>query len=587
MSKEKLHLLRKLLTQKKLKGFIVPMNDEFQNEYVPDSAKRMEWLTGFSGSAGTAVVLDNKASVFVDGRYTLQAKQQVDRKIFEIHNIKDINVAEWLNKNCKKGDVIGYDSWLHTEANRERLKNVARNVIFKATENLVDEVWKNQPKPPCGKAFEYPLQYAGESSSSKIKRISSEIKKCGADAMVIAAPDSLCWLLNIRGSDIPQTPFVLAFVLLHKTGKVDLYIDQNKITPPVKKYLGRNVNIFELKNLRHNLQSLAKKGKIMADPALVPAWFFDAVLQAKGQIIKRHDLCQLPKACKNEAEIKGMKNSHIRDGAAVTSFLCWLDENVKSGKIDELSAAEKLLSFRKKQKLFKEPSFNTIAGFGAHGAIVHYRADRKSSAKIRTDNILLLDSGGQYLDGTTDITRTIATGKVTKEQKENFTRVLKGHIAIATVKFPRGTSGAELDVLARRHLWQVGRDYDHGTGHGVGAYLSVHEGPQRISRVSNVPLQEGMVISNEPGYYKEGEYGIRIENLILVRKDKESSKSGRDFLCFETITKAPIDTRLIEKSMLTKDEIEWLKQYHATVAKDLKPLLDAETYKWLMANSVI
>lgn len=545
---DKLALLHSQFAKHKVDAFVVPSADEFQGEYLPAAARRLEFLTGFTGSNGMAIIAKSKAAFFTDGRYTLQAETQVPAT-YKKYNMAETSPAEWAS--TLKG-VVGFDPKLFSL--RQYRAWEKEGIKLKAVPNLVDAIWHNRPAYPTDKAFAYPLKYAGENTQSKIKRV---LKNLTADALFIAAPDSLCWLLNIRGNDIPHTPFLNATALLYKNGKIELFVDAKKIP---KGLLGKNVTILSVPK--------AIKGSVHIDPAQTSVWWSKQFKKT----VEATDSIQLLKACKNKVETEGITNAHIRDGAALSSFLCWLDSNWKTET--EISVMEKLFTFRATQPLFKDLSFATITGMGANGAIVHYHATPQTDKKLE-QGLFLLDSGGQYLDGTTDVTRTIALGNPTLEQKADFTRVLKGHIALASAVFPRGVTGAELDALARMPLWKEGKDYEHGTGHGVGCYLSVHEGPQGISRRNTVPLQAGMILSNEPGFYKAGAYGIRIENLVLVKAvDKR-------FLCFEALTLAPIDRRLVEKKILENDEINWLNAYHARVLKTLTPLVDNTTKKWL------
>ncbi len=578
---DKLNSLRNTLDN--VDGFILSTNDAFMGEYVPACDRRLEWLTGFTGSAGLVVILSKKAAFFTDGRYTLQAAEQVDPKQFAVFNSADTSPSEWMLKQVKPGEKIGHDSWLHSEHTVREWQKIAKKKkcqFVAVKENPIDAIWKNRPAAPKDPAFIHPLPFAGKASLEKRKEIAKILKKRGLDAAVLPTPDSVCWLLNIRGNDVPHTPLVRCFAVIDRTGHVQLFIDPKKISKALAKELGKDVKIVPLSSAAQFSRGLAKK-KMLVDPKRTPAWYFDRLRGASVEIVEGEDPCQLLKACKNAAEIKGMKVAHVRDGVAVTSFLYWLESALKKGELTEIAIAQKLLEFRKKHKEFRDISFDTIAGFKAHGAIVHYRATEKSDLSVKGSGLLLLDSGAQYRDGTTDITRTIAIGKPTKEQRDRFTRVLKGHIAIARAKFPVGTTGAVLDALARMPLWEVKLDYDHGTGHGVGSYLSVHEGPQGIHRrAHDVALQPGMILSNEPGYYKEGEYGIRIENLVLVVECAQSKK-GKKFLEFETLTLVPIDLRLVNKSLMTAEEMDWLRNYHQRVFKALSPYLGANERKWL------
>lgn len=577
---ERLTLLRNTLHNKNLDGFILPVNDEFMGEYVPDSARRLEWLTGFTGSAGMAVILKDKAAFFTDGRYTLQAKSQVAG--FELYNSGEISPEKWLCEQAGEKVVIGYDPRLHTLESIRKYEKVAGNLEWKAVyPNPVDNLWEGRPPFPVSKARIHTNEYAGEASYDKRMRISSIIREKGADAVIITAPDSVCWLLNLRGADVPFTPFLLCNAVVDKSGGVILYIDKDRVSDAVASHLGNGVEIKSPEMLPADISGFNNK-RVIYDSANSPVWFFQQLLQAGADIIEGVDPCYFPKARKNNAELEGMRQAHIRDGLAVTRFLYWLDMAVAGEQeLTEISVAEKLEEFRKLSDLYIEPSFATISGSGPNGAIVHYHATAASNHIIENNSLLLVDSGGQYRDGTTDITRTIAIGTPTSEMIERFTMVLKGHIALAMAIFPQGTCGSQLDSLARQYLWQAGLDYDHGTGHGVGSHLSVHEGPQRISkRGGDAVLETGMVVSNEPGYYKAGEYGIRIESLVTVR-DVFTSENAKCYLGFETITLAPIDMRLVNKSMLNARESGWLEQYHKKVYEAHAADLNSDEKKWL------
>lgn len=575
--KHRLDLLRTQLMEQKLDGFLVPVNDEYMGEYVPDSAKRLTWLTGFTGSAGLAVITSDKSAFFTDGRYTLQAKAEV--KGFKLYNSADEPPESWINKNARAGAIIGYDPKLHTVQTIRRYEKAAKVVTFKpVTPNPIDALWSDRPSAPASYAKIQPLKYAGESSDSKCKRIAKEIVNKGADAVVLTAPDCLCWLLNIRGNDVPYTPVILCYGLLDATGRMDLYLDEKRMKPEVFAQLGSGVHIRPPDALEGDLKALSEK-RVMLDAAQAPIWFYQQLCAAKAVIIEEADPSLLPKACKNITELKGMRTAHIRDGLAVTRFLYWLDLAPKKS-LTEMDVAARLESFRKESKLYLEPSFTTISGSGLNGAIVHYRVSEKTNRTLDKNSLLLIDSGGQYPDGTTDITRTVALGKPSTEMKDRFTRVLKGHIALARAVFVQGTTGGQLDALARQYLWQAGCDYDHGTGHGVGCYLSVHEGPQRISkRGGDAALAPGMILSNEPGYYKAGEYGIRIENLVMVKE--LYMREGKRYLGFETITLAPIDLRVVNMKMLTKEEKDWLKDYHQRVYAAHGKNLNKQEAQWL------
>jgi len=550
---EKLKNLRELLAKNGLDAWLQPVHDEWFGEYPPACNRRVEWISGFSGSAGLTIIGREKAVLLTDGRYTLQARAQVPAQ-FEVQNSGDISAQKWLADNFPNGGRVGYDPKLYTRAMLDKL--AGEKIELVASENLIDKLWSARPPTPATKVFEHEIKYSGESAESKRARIAEIIKKSGADAAFISAPESLCWLLNIRARDTENTPLHLARAIIDATG---------------------NVEFFEDFCLRGNDKYNGKK--ILFDPQNTSVFITDFLEKAGVILQSGEDPCTLPKAIKNEVEIAGIRNAHIRDGAAVTKLLYWL---AQQENVSELEVVDKILEFRKSQENFLEPSFDTIAGSGANGAIVHYRATPETNRKLQTNELFLLDSGGQYFDGTTDITRTIfikngAIGEPSAEHKKMFTLVLKGHIALATANFPEGTRGSQLDALARQYLWQVGADYDHGTGHGVGCFLGVHEGPQRVSkRAGDAALAAGMVLSNEPGYYKAGEYGIRIENLVTV------VPAGEKFLKFETLTCAPLDKNLVDFSLLSETEKTWLSDYHKWVAEMLKPFLNEQEYSWLI-----
>jgi len=578
----RLAALRGELKKRGLDGFIVPRSDEHQGEYVPKRAERLAWLTAFTGSAGSAVVLADKAAIFVDGRYTLQVRAQTDTKLFEPRDLVAEGPAAWIEANAAKGMKLGYDPWLHTAVAVEGLKKSATKAgaeLVACPSNPIDAVWSDQPPAPVAKAAPHPMALAGESAEAKRLRIAEEAKKKHADAVVLTMPDSICWLLNIRGADVPHTPFALSFAILNADGSTDLFMNERKSSPELLQHLGNSVRLRPPDEFAAALDSF--KGKtVAADPANAASAIFDRLGKAGARVLRLADPCQLAKACKNSIELEGARKAHIRDGAALSRFLCWFAREAPNGQLTEISASEALEGFRKASGSLSDLSFDSISAAAGHAASPHYHVTRSSNFPIKRDEIYLIDSGGQYPDGTTDVTRTIIVGKPTAEMKDRFTRVLKGHIALATVKFPEGTTGAALDAFARRPLWEAGLDYDHGTGHGVGSYLSVHEGPQNISkRHIAQPLMPGMIVSNEPGYYKAGEYGIRIENLIVVRE--LPATTDRKMMEFETITLAPIDLALVEVSLLTADERAWLNAYHARVREKLERLVDDETRVWL------
>jgi Xaa-Pro aminopeptidase len=580
----RLKALRAELAKRGLDGFVVPRADEHQGEYVPKRAERLAWLTAFTGSAGAAVVMADRAAIFVDGRYTLQVRRQTDTALFDPRDITTELPASWIEVHAPNGAKIGYDPWLHTAAAVDGLKAAAKKAgaaMVACQTNPIDAVWNDQPEAPCAKAVPHGLALAGETAESKRTRIAEEVKAKGADAAVLTMPDSICWLLNIRGGDTPHTPFALSFAILNADGSTDLFMDERKSSPELVQHLGNSVRLRAPSDFAPALDAL--KGKtVAADPTTAAAAIFDRLHNAGAKIARIADPCQLAKACKNSAEVEGTRKAHVRDGAALSKFLCWFAREAPNGHLDEISASQALEGFRQQTGALSDLSFDSISGAGPNGAIVHYRVTRSTNRPIKRDEIYLIDSGGQYPDGTTDVTRTLIVGTPTAEMKDRFTRVLKGHIALATVKFPEGTTGSALDSFARRPLWEAGLDYEHGTGHGVGSYLSVHEGPQNISK-RPIPqvLRPGMICSNEPGYYKAGEYGIRIENLIVVQEAAPLPGSERKMMEFETITLSPIDLNLVEASLLTPDERDWLNAYHARVRQSLSRHLDSETRAWL------
>src|SRR5271167_1160767 len=582
---ERLARLRHELTARGLDGFVVPRSDEHQGEYVPPRGQRLAWLTGFTGSAGLAVVLRDRAALFVDGRYTLQAAQQVDGALFEIHHLIDEPPARWIGAALSAGAVLGYDPWLHTPHEIERFRAAAEKAgasLRAVTDNPLDRVWPGQPAAPLAPVVPHAEEFAGESAQSKRARLARALAEEGIAAAVLTMPESIAWLLNIRGGDVPHTPLPLSFAILRNDATVTLFIDRRKLAPGLDRHLGNGVAIAPPDELGPALDALAGEGgRVQADPASAAAWIFDRLDAAGAKIHRAADPCVLPKACKNRVEVDGTRAAHRRDGAALTRFLAWLMQEALKGGLSEIAASDRLEAFRRDGQYFRDLSFPTISGAGSNGAIVHYRATPETEKLLEPGTLYLLDSGAQYLDGTTDVTRTVAIGAPTPEMRDRFTRVLKGHIALALARFPKGTTGTQLDAFARRALWQEGLDYDHGTGHGVGSYLGVHEGPQRISKAPNgQALLPGMIVSNEPGYYKTGAYGIRIENLVLVQPVEGAAE--REMLGFETLTLAPIDRNLIETSLLDDEEIAWLDRYNAKVRETLTPLVDPETARWLL-----
>jgi Xaa-Pro aminopeptidase len=577
--------LRAELARRGLSGFILPSADRHQNEYVPPSEERLAWLTGFTGSAGAAVVLPDRAVLFVDGRYTLQARDQVDGTIFTLAHLVETPPALWLEANLPAGAKLGYDPWLHTVEGAERLAKAcaAAGSAFIPTEpNPIDAIWPDRPPPPRGAITLHDVRFAGESAAAKLMRISAEIAKAKADALVVSDPHALAWTFNIRGADVAHTPLPLAFAIIPQQGRPALYVDGAKLSNAVRHALAEIAEIHEPDDFVRDLTALGSAHRtVRLDQATGADALARLVTAAGGKIRRGSDPIALMKAVKNPVEIAGARSAHTRDGAALARFLAWFEREAPGGKLTEIDAVEALETFRSDSGLLKDISFPTIAGAGPDGAIVHYRVTRATNRIIASGELFLIDSGAQYEDGTTDVTRTIAVGEPTAEMRARFTLVLKGHIAIARAVFPDGTTGAQLDSFARAPLWAAGLDFDHGTGHGVGSYLSVHEGPARISKLGSVALKRGMILSNEPGYYKAGAYGIRIENLVLVVEAPAVPGAEKPLNAFETLTLAPIDRRLIDSALLNAEEISWLDNYHAKVAEALSALVDASTRPWL------
>ncbi|NOT70637.1 MAG: aminopeptidase P family protein [Hyphomicrobium sp.] len=581
---ERLKALRAWMTKAKIDAVLVPRADEHQGEYVPPSAERLKWLTGFTGSAGIAIAAKKSAALFIDGRYTVQAKAETDTSVFDVSLIPRPRISEWLSDNLTKGGVIGFDPWLHTISEAARLTAAldAKGIKLKPLpKNPIDVLWgKLRPAPPAAPVIPHPLELAGKSAAEKIADIQKRLKDDGQHAVLLTLPDSICWLFNIRGSDVAHNPVALAFAIVPSSGKAELFIAPEKIDAAARAHLSPVAKLSAPDQLPVRIKALRDAEKLVRlDPDTAAAWF-ERALGSKS-ISRGQDPCILPKAIKTPAEIQGTRDAHLRDGAAVVRFLAWLEGAVASGSVDEITAVKALENFRRETGLLKDISFATISGSGANGAIVHYRVTDATNRTLQNGELFLLDSGAQYQDGTTDITRTIAVGQPSEDMRRKFTAVLKGHIAIATARFPKGTRGLDLDPFARRALWDAGCDFDHGTGHGIGSYLSVHEGPQSISRAGTAVLQPGMLLSNEPGYYKEGEYGIRIENVVLVTPLAKIPGGDREMMAFETLTLAPMDRRSIDADALTSDEFEWINAYHARVYATLSPLLDGATASWL------
>ena len=582
---QRLAALRAEVAERGLAGFIVPLADEHQNEWVPAHAQRLAWLTGFTGSAGFAVVLAGSAAIFVDGRYTLQSREQVDETLYTIRHMTDEPAADWIAANLG-GGALGYDPWLATPGEVARYKAACEKAggsLVPCPDNPLDAVWADRPARPAAPMVPHDLAFAGEPAAEKRGRLGATLATDGIDAAVLTAPDSIAWLLNVRGGDLEFTPVALAFAILRADASAELFVDSGKTTPALIAHLGNAVSIAPTESFAPALDALgADDAKVTVDPASAAAFVFERLEAAGASPVRRADPCAMPKACKNDTELAGIRSAHVRDGVALTNFLGWLNEVAADGALDEWGAAEHLEGLRRRGEHFQRLSFPTIAGAGLHGAIVHYRVTEESNRRLQPGELFLVDSGAQYLDGTTDVTRTVAIGAPGEEERERFTLVLKGHIALATCRFPKETTGSQLDVLARHALWQAGLDYDHGTGHGVGTYLNVHEGPQRISKIPNrAALRPGMIVSNEPGYYKEGAYGIRIENLVAVREADAPEGADRPLYEFETLTLAPIDRTLIDTTLLNEAECGWIDRYHERVRETLTPLVEAATATWL------
>ncbi len=582
----RLAAFREELARRKLTGFVIPRADQQQNEYVAPSEERLAWLTGFTGSAGMAAVLTKQAAVFVDGRYTLQAAKQVDGKAWSVEPLVDPPPESWLEKHLVAGDRLGFDPWLHTSAAAERLAAACAKAgaeLVAVESNPLDSVWTERPAPPLGPVAVHGRQFSGEGEADKLGRIRGEIARLGADALVLSDSHAVAWTFNIRGADVSHTPLPLSYAVVPKDGRPTVFIDARKLSNSARDHLEQNADVQEPDALTPQLTELAQHGASIAlDSATAADALSRLIASAGGKVLRGNDPVALLKAVKNTTEIEGTRTAHRRDAVALVRFLAWIDREAPSGALTEIDAVEALETFRRDTGSLKDVSFPTIAGTGPNGAIVHYRVTRKTNRRIVPGDLLLIDSGAQYEDGTTDVTRTIATAKPTDEMRDRFTRVLRGHIAIARATFPDGTTGAQIDTLARQFLWQAGIDFEHGTGHGVGSYLSVHEGPARISKLGTTQLKRGMILSNEPGYYKTDAFGIRIENLELVIA-ADIPGAEKPMNAFETLTLAPIDRRLIDLGMFSDTELAWLNGYHARVRREVSPHLDEMTKLWLNA----
>jgi Xaa-Pro aminopeptidase len=588
---ERVARLRQWLEKERLDGFLVPRADEHQGEYVAASSERLSWLTGFTGSAGIALVLKDEALLFVDGRYTLQARHQTDLSTFAIESLIDNPPDKWLAANLAKGGRVGFDPWLHTISEAEKLRAAVagrKGELVAVDRNPVDALWSDRPAPPLEPVDIQPEEYAGRLAKDKLADMAEAVAKGGATHAILTDPSSLAWAFNIRGHDLPHTPLMLGFAILAADGAHKLFLDERKLSIKLEAYLTQLADLFAPDALETELIRLAKSGaSVGLDPALAAEKLRLLAEGNGGGTVRLADPASLPRAVKNAAEIAGARAAHRRDGAAVSKFLAWLDRQLP-GSIDEIAAAQSLENFRRKtgeelQMPLRDISFDTISGAGPNGAIIHYRVTTKTNRKLQAGELYLVDSGAQYQDGTTDITRTVAIGAPTGEMRERATLVLKGMIDISMLRFPPGTRGADIDAVARLALWKAGLDYQHGTGHGVGSYLSVHEGPQRIAKSGTEKLLAGMILSNEPGYYKEGAYGIRMENLILVSEAGKVKGGETAMHGFETLTLAPFDRRLVKPDLLTAEELDWLNAYHARVLAEVGPLVDSETLKWLEA----
>src|SRR4051812_26271147 len=581
----RLAALREELARRKLTGFVIPRADQQQNEYVPPSEERLAWLTGFTGSAGLAVVLTHEAAVFVDGRYTIQAAKQVDSRAWAVESLIDPPPESWISAHLKAGDRLGFDPWLHTFAAAERLSAACTKAgaeLVAVDSNPVDAIWQDRPQPPIAPVTVHGTQHAGVTEAEKLTQIRSEICKLGVDALVLSDSHAVAWTFNIRGADVAHTPLPLSYALVPKDGRPTIFIDHRKLSNLTRDHLEQSADVREADALKPALTELAKTGAAIALDSVTAADALSRLItSAGGKPVRGNDPVALLKAVKNITEIEGTRTAHRRDAVALVRFLAWIDREAPSGALTEIDAVEALETFRRQTCALKDVSFPTIAGTGPNGAIVHYRVTRKSNRRISPGDLLLIDSGAQYEDGTTDVTRTIAIGTPTDEMCDRFTRVLRGHIAIARAIFPDGTTGAQLDSFARQFLWQAGLDFEHGTGHGVGSYLSVHEGPARISKLGTTPLKRGMILSNEPGYYKTDAYGIRIENLeLVIGTDVPGAEKPAN--AFETLTLAPIDRSLIDVNMLSPTELKWLNDYHERVNRAVRPHLnDSATKLWL------
>lgn len=582
----RLRQLRDMMKQQNVTMVLVPHNDEQNNEYLPEDKERLAWLTGFTGSAGTALVTQDSAILFVDGRYTLQAAEQADPDHWTIESLIDNPPHKWLRDNASPESKLGFDPWLHTAAQVKQLKNSTKHAgcsLVELPTNPIDEIWHDQPPTPLEPTRIHPFDHAGRLTRDKLQDMQARLEENRADLCILTDPASVCWLFNIRGQDVAHTPISLSHAILRNGKEPLLFIDQRKLDMETKAFLTQVTTMHPPAELAETIEALASNAKVMLDGTISP-YALNALIEAVGgSVIDAKDPVSLPRATKNEVELAGSRTAHKRDGAAMVTFLAWLDDQ-PPGTIDEITAAQKLEQFRRDlagDMPLRDISFDTISGSGPNGAIVHYRVNKSTNRILQEGELYLSDSGGQYDDGTTDITRTIAIGKAGSEERRAFTLVLKGHISIALARFPKGTRGVDIDALARMALWQHGMDYAHGTGHGVGSYLAVHEGPQSISKRGLQEFLPGMIVSNEPGYYRSGAFGIRIENLVIVREEMPIDGGDQAMMGFETITLAPIDQRLIDSNLLDDDELHWLNAYHGWVNREISPLVAPDVAAWL------
>ncbi|MFC5387482.1 aminopeptidase P family protein [Aquamicrobium segne] len=589
LSAPRLAALRDRLAKAGLDGFLVPRADEHQGEYVPARAARLHWLTGFSGSAGIALVLNKRAVIFVDGRYTLQVRNETDPALFTYDSLIDNPPVKWISKNLKPGTRLGFDPWLHTTGEIDLLNAAAIKAditLVAVEENPVDAIWQDQPAPPLTPVELQPLAFAGELARDKLARLAQAIAVEGATHAVLTDPSSLAWTFNIRGNDVPHTPLALGFAILAANGSHHLFMDRAKFSREIEAYLTQLAQLHQPEAFEAMVGDLAAQGaRIALDPVLAAEKLRMIITAHNGTVVAAPDPARIPRATKNSAELDGSRAAHRRDGAAMVHMLCWLDQK-KPGEIDEITAVTALENFRRQlgeetQMPLRDVSFATISGSGPNGAIMHYRVSHESNRKIAEGELFLLDSGAQYQDGTTDITRTIPMGQPSEEMRLRYTLVLKGLIAISCLRFPAGTRGADIDAFARLALWRHGLDFAHGTGHGVGSYLAVHEGPQRIAKTGTEKLREGMILSNEPGYYKQGSYGVRLENLIVVDPATPIDGGDIDMHGFETLTLAPFHRSMIVRDQLSPAELEWLNAYHARVLAEIGPMVDGQVLTWL------